>query len=409
MDNLKLRNFKYTAKNNEGKTINGKIEALNRDICKKFLETKNYKIIKIKEYRSLFSIINNITIGPLLKHKELVFFLKQLGSLLKSGVNILSALELLALQKDSKNLRKLYFELYQEVYNGNSFSKALGKKPKEFPKLLVKMIEVGEMSGDLANMVMQMADYYEKQIEIANGIKGAIRMPLIYFIAAILIAVGMLLFVFPNITDLFASFGNATLPPITQFFLDVGLFFETYIIHIIIILSLTITSLVLLNKYYYKFHNLLTKFLLKLPVIGKLIQMHNQIMIANALSQMLSNGVNPQQALKTIHSFLKNSIYKNIIKNTLYYIEDGRPFAKAFEESSYIDPIMAKMIATGEKTSDIPKLMKNLAKYYNGISDLRVEQLKNAIQPILLIFVYSIVGVMILAIMLPMISLGGQI
>lgn len=409
MSYLKLRNFKYTATNKDGKTINGKIEALNRYICKKYLETKNYKIIKIKEYRNIFTFINNITIGPLLKQKELVFFLKQLGSLLKSGVNILSALELLALQKDSKNLRKLYFELYQEVYNGHSFSKALGKKPKEFPKLLVRMIEVGEISGDLPNMVMQMADYYEKQIEIANGIKGAIRMPLIYFIAAILVAVGMLLFVFPNITVLFASFEDATLPPITQFFLDAGEFFENYIFHIIIILSIIILTTYLLNKYYFKFHDFLTRFILKIPVIGKLIQMHNQIMIANALSQMLSNGVNPQYALKTIHGFLKNSVYKNIIQNTIDYIEDGKPFAKAFEESSYIDPIMSKMIATGEQTSDIPKLMKNLAKYYNGISDLRVAQLKGAIQPILLLFVYTIIGIMILAIMLPMISLGGQI
>ncbi|MFW5889275.1 MAG: type II secretion system F family protein [Bacillota bacterium] len=406
---MKLRNFKYKATNKEGKIITGKIEAINRDICKRYLETKNYKIIKIKEYRSIFSFINNITIGPLLKQKDLIFFLKQLGSLLKSGINILSALELLALQKDSKNLKKLYFGLYQDIYNGHSFSKALANKPKEFPKLLVKMIEVGEISGDLANMVMQMADYYEKQMEIARGIKGAIRMPLIYFIAAILVAIGMLLFVFPNITELFASFEGATLPPITQFFLNVGIFFENFIIHIVIILFLFILTFYLLNKYYYKFHHLLTKFILNAPLVGKLIRMHNQIMVANALSQMLDKGVNPQQALITIQGFLKNSVYKNVIKNTLAYIEDGKPFSKAFEESSYIDPIMTKMIATGEKTSNIPKLMKNLAKYYNGISDLRVEQLKNAIQPILLIFVYSIVGIMILAILLPMISLGGQI
>jgi type II secretory pathway component PulF len=132
-------------------------------------------------------------------------------------------------------------------------------------------------------------------------------------------------------------------------------------------------------------------------------------MIANALSQMLSNGVNSLHALKIIESFITNDVYKNIITKTISYVEDGRSFSKAFEESSYIDPIMSKMIATGEKTSDIPNLMNNLAKYYNGISDLRVEQLKNALQPILLIFVYSIVGVMILAIMLPLISLGSQI
>jgi len=385
------------------------MEAINRDICYKYLENKNYKVEQIKEYTNILTELNNITIGPLLKQKDLVFFLKQLSSLLTSGVTLLSALELLALQNDKKNLRRLYFELYHEVYNGYSFSEALSKRPKEFPKLLVQMVQVGEISGDLEHMVLQMAEYYDNQIRISNGIKGAIRMPAIYLIAAILIAVGMLLFVFPNITVLFSSFGDAELPGITQFFLDVGDFFQAYIFIIILIIFSVSFSFYALNKYHKKSHVFFTIILLKTPIIGKLIQMHNQIMIANALSQMLSNGVNSLEALKIIESFIKNVVYKDIISDTIAYVEDGQLFSKAFEQSPYIDPIMSKMIATGEKTSDVPNLMKNLSKYYNGISDLRVEQLKNALQPILLLVVYAIVGVMILAIMLPLISLGSQI
>lgn len=406
---MKIRSFKYVAKNKDGKIIKGKIEAINRDICKKFVETKNYEVLEIKEYTSIITILNNITIGSLLKQNDLIFFLKQLGSLLSAGVPLLSALELLSLQNEKKNLRRLYFELYHEVYNGHSFSNALSKRPKEFPKLLVQMVQVGEISGDLDGMIIQMADYYDNQLKISKGIKGAVRMPIIYLIATLLIAVGMLLFVFPNITDLFASFGDAELPGITIFFLSIGDFFENYIIIILITIVTIVSIIYCLNRYHKASHLLFTKILLKLPVIGKLIQMHNQIMIANALSQMLANGVNTLDALKIIKTFIKNTVYKRIILKTIAYIEDGRQFSKAFEESNYIDPIMAKMISTGEKTSDVPNLMKNLAKYYNGVSDMRVDQLKNALQPILLLFVYSIVGVMILAILLPMISLGGQI
>lgn len=406
---MKIRSFKYTAENQKGENIKGKMEAINREICHKFIESKNYKVIEIREYNNIITALNNITIGSLIKQKDLIFFLKQLGSLLTSGVPLLSALELLSLQNEKRNLRRLYFELYHEVYNGYSFSNALSKRPKEFPKLLVQMVQVGELSGDLDNMVIQMAEYYDKQLKISNGIKGAIRMPAIYLIATLLIAAGMLLFVFPNITDLFSSFGDAELPAITQFFLDTGSFFEKYILAIAIVIIGVVSTVFLLDRYHKKTHLFFTKAILKLPVIGKLIQMHNQIMIANALSQMLANGVNSLDALKIIKTFIKNTVYKKIILKTIAYIEDGRPFSRAFEESNYIDPIMAKMIATGEKTSDVPNLMKNLSKYYNGISDLRVEQLKNALQPILLLFVYSIVGVMILAIMLPMISLGGQI
>jgi len=406
---LNLRNFKYVATNADGKTIKGRIEALNRNVSLKYLQTKNYTVTSLVEYSSFISKLNQITIGRTLPQKQLIFFLKQLGSLLNAGVNLMTALELLALQQDSRIHRKLYFELYQHIYNGHSFSKALSKQPKEFPSMLVQMIEIGELSGDLPNTVLRMADYYENQMKISAGIRGAVRMPLIYLAAAILIAIGMLLFVFPNISNLFLSFEGAKLPGITQFFLDSGTFMARYALYIFGGIGLVALLIFLLDKYSKAVHYGLTVFLLKLPIFGKLIQMNNQILIANSLSQMLSNGINSIKALQTIKSLVKNIVYQNLIVKTLEYIEDGKPFSKAFEENRFIDPIMAKMIATGEKTGDIPTLMKNLSVYYNGISELRVEQLKTAIQPILLIVVYLIVGVMILAIMLPMLSLGSQI
>jgi len=132
-------------------------------------------------------------------------------------------------------------------------------------------------------------------------------------------------------------------------------------------------------------------------------------LISGSLSQMMENGINSVTALQTVRSVVNNVVYKDLLTKTLAYVDDGWPFSKAFEESEFIDPIMSRMIATGERTGDVPGLMKNLSVYYNGISELRVEQIKNAIQPILLLFVYALVGVMILALMLPMISLGSQI
>jgi type IV pilus assembly protein PilC len=406
---LELRNFKYVAVNSDGKIVRGRIEALNRNVSMKYLQAKNYNVSSLTEYSNFWSKISQLSFGNLLKTKQLIFFLKQLGSLLHAGIVLMPALELLALQQESRLQRKLFFELYQHVYNGLSFSKALSKRPKEFPSMLVQMIEIGELSGDLPDTVLRMADYYENQMKISAGIKGAVRMPLIYLVAAILISIGMLLFVFPSITNLFLSFENVQMPAITQFFLDVGDFMAKYALYLFGGTGLLVALLMIFNKYIAPFHYAVTVFILKLPVFGKLVQMNNQIMIANSLSQMLSNGINSVKALQTMKGLIGNVVYQNLIKKTLAYIEDGKPFSKAFEESNFIDPIMSKMIATGERTGDVPALMHNLAVYYNGISQLRVEQLKNAIQPILLIVVYAIVGVMILAIMLPMLSLGSQI
>ncbi len=406
---MDLRNYKYIAKNADGKTVRGNIEALNRNVVVKYLQSKNYVIENITEYRNLLTRLDKITFGRLLSPKQLIFFLKQLGSLLNAGIKLISALELLSLQQDNRNQRKLYFELYQQINNGLTFSKALSKRPKDFPSLLVQMVEVGELSGDLGPTVVHMAEYYENQLKVQTEIKGALRMPLIYLTAAIVISIGMLLFVFPNITGLFASFEGAELPGITQMFLNVGEFLKQYAIIIFGLIFLIVITVILLNKYVEKFHYFLTVLSLNIPIFGNLIQMNNQIMIANSLSQMLASGVNSAKALQTVKNLLSNVVYKDLMIKTLKYIEDGKPFSRAFEESNYIDPIMARMISTGEKTGNIPKLMENLSHYYNGITELRVQQLKNSIQPILLIVVYAIVGVLILAIMLPMLSLGSQI
>lgn len=406
---MKLKNFKFTAKQKSGKIIHGRIESINRQICSRFLALKGYEVIEIKEYKNIITELNSIKLGRTFKTKDIIFFLKQMGALLKAGVHLVTALEMLSLQQENKQIRAIYFEIYYHVYNGFSFSRALMTKPKDFPSLLVQMIEVGEISGDLPNTMIQMAAYYENQQRILNDIKQAMRMPIIYMVAAILISIGMLLFVFPNITSLYESFEGAKIPGITQFFLDVGAFMEKNALLMLIVTSGIVLVIYILNKYVKSAHRYFTIFMLKLPIIGPLLRMNHQIMIANAMSQMLSRGINSMKALKTLKDLMKNVIYNELITKTMAYIEDGNPFYKSFAESEFIDPIMVKMIQTGEQSGDIPKVMTNLADYYNGVSEMRVNQIKNAIQPILLILVYALVGVMILAIMLPMLSLGTQI
>jgi len=382
---------------------------IDRQVALKFLKSKNYADLRLVEYRSLIGRLNQITIGKTLKTTHMIFFLRQLGSLLKSGVNILPALELLSLQQEKHQIRMLLFEIYQHVYNGLSLSKALAARPKEFPNLLILMVEVGEMSGTLPDTILAMAAYFDRQTKINNQIKGAIRMPVIYIIAALLIAAGMMLFVFPNITGLFASFGDAELPGITRFFLAAGDFMAAHALPLFGGIALVVITLLVLDKKVPAFHHALVVFTLRMPIVGPLIRMSNQILIAGSMSQMMENGINSVTALQTVRSVVSNVVYKDLLTKTLAYVDDGWPFSKAFEESEFIDPIMSRMIATGERTGDVPGLMKNLSVYYNGISELRVEQIKNAIQPILLLFVYALVGVMILALMLPMISLGSQI
>ena len=341
---MELRNFRYIAKTADGKTIKGKIEAISRNVVVKYLQSKSYHIETITEYKNIITMLDSITFGTLLSQKNLIFFLKQLGALLTSGIKLITALELLSLQQENKLQRKLYFELYQSINNGFSFSKALSKRPKEFPNLLVQMVEIGELSGELGSTILKMATYYENQLKLQTEIKGALRMPLIYLAAALIISAGMLIFVFPNITGLFQSFEGAQLPGITLMFLSIGTFLKEYALLFFGSLFILISAIVILYKKNKAFHKALTLFSLKTPVFGELIQMNNQILIANALSEMLSHGVNSIKALQTVRGVLTNVVYKDLITKTLKYIEDGKPFSRAFEESNFIDPIMSRNV-----------------------------------------------------------------
>jgi type II secretory pathway component PulF len=403
------QNFKYVAKNTQGKIVKGTIYAVNKYICIKYLESKNLQLEQLIEFKSIYSKLSQVAIGRVLKPKQLVFFLRQFGVLLESGVMLLDALEMLLLQEEKIIMRKLFLDIYQHIYSGYSLSQAFATKPNDFPKYLVNMIEVGEISGKLSSIILEMAEYYEKQFKLTGEIKSAIRMPIIYLIATILIATGMVLFVFPSISTLYESFGDTKLPGITLFFLNASDFIAKNIFAFIaIILGITIL-LVLLIKYSSKVRYEFTKASLQIPIIGGLIQMNNQIIITNTLSQMLSNGINSMKSLKTLKTVLSNDVYQEVVDQTMKYIEEGLPFSRAFQESPFIDTVLAKMIASGEKAGDLPGLMKNMATYYNSISDMKVAKLKDSIQPILLLVVYAIVGVMILALMLPMLALGTQI
>jgi len=406
---LKLHTYKYTAKTKDGKVIKGHLEAISYAFCVKYLQSRNYVIDKVSEHNNVFVKLGQITFGKVLSGKQLIFFLKQLGALLTSNINLLDSLELLSLQQENHLIRRLYFEVYLDVYNGYTFSYALGKHTNDFPLLLVRMVEVGEISGKLASSILEMAKFFEKQFKMVSSIKGTVRMPIIYFLATIAIAIGMMVFVFPNMEDLFASFGNAQLPGITQILIDTGTYLSENILSFALILIGFILAFYLALKFIKSFHLLMTKFSIKIPIFGSLISTYNQILIANSLGQMIKNGINSLQALKTTSTLIKNDVYHAVIVETIKNVEDGLPFSKSFVESNYIDPIMSHMIITGEKSGNLPVFLENMSIYYNEVSDLKIEKIKGALQPILLLFVYAIVGALLLALIMPMLSLGTQI
>ena len=405
---MELKNYRYVGTDPFGKNVKGTVEATSRATCIRLIEQKNISIIKVEEYSNILTKLNSISFGAVIKPKYLSFFLQQLGSLLTAGIKLVDALDILALQEKDKNIRKILMALQQEVYNGNKFSDALAMFPNDFPPLLLSMVEVGEASGDLGNIIVKTADHFEKQRRISSKVKSIVKSPAIYICLALLVAVGMAMFVFPSMSSMYESFDTGELPGVTKMFMAFSDLLLGYWPIIFGSLALLITTFIILKKKCRPFREKLDVFVLKVPVIGSLNQMLQQIMIASTLSQLLSRGVNSLQSLEITKKVCTNSVYEKIIAETAQNVQDGRSFAKAFQESWAIDPIMSRMIATGEKTSEIPKLMTNLSGFYDQTSEAKADQLKAVLQPIMMLVVYAIVACLLLAIMLPELQMGGN-
>lgn len=405
---VNMHNYRYEGTDAYGKKIKGTTEGTSRSICLRYLEGKNYNITKLEEYSNLMTKLNGLSLGKVIKDDVLVFFLKQLGSLLTAGVKLVEALELLAMQQDNKAVRKILFAVYQEVYNGNKLSAAFALFEQDFPQVLVAMTEAGEATGDIGNTIKAAAEHFEKSRKTTKAITGVIRSPLIYFCITIVVTIAMLLLVFPTFQEMFDAMGAESLPWITQFYIDMADFLKKYFLWVFIVIVIIGVTIFCLNKYSEAFKWKMDVFKLKIPIMGKLSQMNNQILICNTLAQLMGRGCGAVQALEITKKVLKNRIYIKILDEAIGNVTEGRGFAKAFEESWAIDPIMSRMIATGEKTSEIPKLIKSLSMFYEEISDASIARTKAVLQPVLMLFVYVVVGSLLIAIMLPELTVGAQ-
>ncbi len=409
---LVMKNFKYTAVNEKGKTVKGSAQGTNKTMVERFLEMQNMSVVSVEEHNTLLTRMQNFSVGAAFKPQVLSFYLKQLGALLGAGQKLIDCLEMLAAQQKGAAVKRICFILYQEVYNGSKLSKAFELFPDDFPPVVVAMTEAGEATGELADVLMKLVEYMDNQRRLNGAIKKAIRKPVLYLVGALVVAVFMTLTVFPQFIALFEGMGDggAKMPIFTQIFIEFLAFLKSPWgwgtgIFIVVLAVLFFVF----NKTSAKFRRTKTLIFLKTPGFGKLIQMNQQIIVSATLAQLMGRGVNANEALEVTSKVTTNPIFQELLEEAHTNVVQGKGFAKAFSESEFIDPIMKRMIETGEKTSQIPELLSSLNGYFNEVADVKVKQITATIQPVVMLFVYAIVMCLLMAIMLPQLTLATSV
>ncbi|MCF7926078.1 MAG: type II secretion system F family protein [Candidatus Izimaplasma sp.] len=407
---MKIFDYNYRARRlKDSKIIKGKTEAPSKAMVKKFLQDQGLKPIEIYQKNSLIQSLSRITFGKTIKDKELLFYLRQLSSLLHAGVSLNEASEMLATQQSNIQVRRILYGLYFEVNSGTSLGEAMKEYPNDFPKLLISMIQVGETTGNLKEAISEVVEYYSTQFDIKQSIQSTMMMPIIYLVVALGVAIFIFVAVMPQFESLVAGIEGVELPGVTLLFMNIGNFVRDKGIYLALIFLLFALAFIVLQKRSKKFQRFLSYIAIKAPILGTVVKMSNLTRISATLSQLLNNHVPLQECLKSTHETLTNQIYKDLIIQAQRKVNAGGYMSEAFEHHYGVEVIFTRMISVGERTGDLGKMLQNLTEFYDKDSAIKIERVRKALEPIMLIFIFSLVVIMLLAIMLPTLSVTAQL
>ena len=399
--------YKYTAFDKNGKRIKGYFDAFRRIDVESFLTTQGYKIAEIKPTK-ISKMSTFFTFQNEMKYKDLVFFLTQLSTYVKSGIPLTDSIVILENQTKNKRNKDLFQRIVYELNTGAPFSEALARQGNTFPRLLINMLKTSELTGNLTEALDDMAAYYKTADSNRKQIISALTYPSVVLVISIAVLTFLLIFIVPKFVDIFNQLGSE-LPGITVFLINLSTFVQNNIIKIVLTLAAVIVILIAMYKNIRKFRYIVQWALMHIPVIKDVIIYNEVIMFTKTFSSLIRHDVFITDSIEMLGKVTSNEIFKDIIKEAVTNLSTGSGLSKAFEDKWAFPRIAYEMLVTGEKTGRLGTMMENVAIYYEEEQKNLVQRLKSLIEPVMIILLAIIVGVILLAIFIPMFSMYGDI
>jgi len=339
---------------------------------------------------------------------EKIFFVQHLRVMIRSGVSLSSALNVLSAQSSNKRFKTVLTDIKNNVEKGNAFSDSIKKHKKVFGDLFVSMIKAGEMGGKLEEVLNQLFVQMKKDHEIKSKVRGAMIYPAVVLFAMVAIGILMMVFVVPKLAEVFAE-SATTLPLPTRILMASSDFVVNNGILIIIIITFLIGGFIYTiktpkGKHYFDF------FLLKLPVFGKIIKKINLARFSRTLSSLLKTDISITKTLNITSEILGNDIYKKVVLEAADKVTKGISIAKTLKEKEDIfPPVVTEIITVGEETGSLDDVLDEMAGFYEEEIDQTMKNLPSIIEPVLILFLGVGVALMAMAVIMPMYSLTDAI
>ncbi|MBS4176186.1 type II secretion system F family protein [Lederbergia citrea] len=400
-----MARYKYSGRDRSG-LKNGTIHSSSRREAMLKLRNEGIRVIDIEETPETL-LTKDVSIGNPVKLQHLVIFLRQFSTLLKAGVTVVDSTRILAAQTDSKPLAKALQTVEQELREGRPLSEALSKHGKIFEPFFINMIRAGELSGTMEQTLERIGEHYEKQHHTKQKVVSALAYPLVVSFIAIGVVIFLLVGVVPTFVSMFEDFGGE-LPAITKFVLDASGFMQNYWYLIILFVLLVIIGIVLLNrnkesKYYLDYG------LLRMPLFGSIMQKAVLARMTRTLSSMFSSSVPILQALVMVERIIENEVIARVIKDSRLALERGSSMTEPMKKHWAFPPLVSQMISIGEETGSLDAMLDKVADFYEKEVDAATDRLKSLIEPLMIVILAGLVGLIVTAIMVPMFDIFNNI
>lgn len=399
--------FTWTGRSKDGKTHKGTMEAASEGAVTASLRRQGIQATKVKSAGGLNADINISFLQPKITTKDIVVFTRQFATMIDAGLPLVQCLDILSNQQPNKTFKDVLLKVKSDVESGSTFADALRKHPKAFNDLYVNLVAAGEVGGILDTILNRLAVYIEKAQKLKKKVKSAMTYPTtIVGIAVVVIAV-ILIFVIPAFEKIFADFGGA-LPVPTQIVINISNLIQNYIV---IILVLFFLSIFIIKKIYAtdKGRRAFDRWALKLPVFGMLIRKVAVAKFARTMSTMISSGVPILDGLDIVAKTAGNRTVEDAIKKVRSSISEGKTIAEPLKESGVFPPMVCQMIEVGEQAGALDTMLSKIADFYDDEVDDAVNNLTAMMEPLLMLFLGTTVGGLVIAMYLPIFQMAGNV
>jgi type IV pilus assembly protein PilC len=405
MAGQKLKAFVWEARTRSGDLKKGVMEAESAEAVQNKLKMQQLSPVVVKKQPIQITLPS---IGTGVKTNDIVIFTRLFATMIDAGLPIVQCLEILSTQAENKRFGKILSQVRSSVEGGLTLSDAMRRFPKIFDNLFVNLVAAGEAGGILDTILQRLSQYMEKAQKLKRRVKGAMSYPIVVLCIAAVVVVVLLTKVIPVFEKMFKDFGGGKLPAPTQLVIDLSYAMRHYLPYIVVGVALLITGwrLILRTR---KGRLAWDGMLLKLPILGSVLRKTVVARFTRTMGTLLSSGVPILDAMEIVGKTAGNVVVQDGIMFVRARISEGKDMSTPLMETGLMPPMVVQMISVGEQTGALDAMLSKIADFYEEEVDVAVAAMTSMLEPLLMVFLGTVVGGLVIAMYLPIFEMAGNI